>query len=76
MHAGKSVTATLAAQLMHSKYLDVGLDDPAPIPAWHREAEDPRARITMRHLFQMSSGLRFSGASHTLNCIFRVSLPV
>jgi CubicO group peptidase (beta-lactamase class C family) len=58
---GKSVTATLVAQLMHQGHLAVGLDDPAPIPAWHADRTDPRAAITMRNLFQMSSGLQFSG---------------
>jgi hypothetical protein len=49
---GKSVTATLAAQLMHQGYLDVGLDEAAPIAAWHAE-EDPRCvrKRNYSHLF-------------------------
>ncbi len=53
---GKSVTATLAGILIQDGTLD--LDAPAPVPEW-REPGDPRGEITLRHLLQMSSGLRF-----------------
>lgn len=52
----KSVTATLVGQLVGEGRLT--LDAPAPVPEWHRRPGDPRARITLRHLLHMSSGLR------------------
>lgn len=55
---GKSVTATLIGVLIQQGLL--ALDDPAPVPQW-RAPGDPRARITVRDLLQMSSGLLFSG---------------
>ncbi len=55
---GKSVTASLIGVLVEQGLLTA--DQPAPIPAWRR-AGDPRGRITVRDLLQMSSGLLFSG---------------
>ena len=52
----KSVTSTLIGQLVAAGKLN--LDAPAPVPAWHRDANDPRAKITLRQLLHMSSGLR------------------
>jgi CubicO group peptidase (beta-lactamase class C family) len=40
-----------------------GLDDPAPVPEWRQDAQDPRGRIRIRDLMQMSSGLRFTAAA-------------
>ena len=37
---------------MQQGYIEAGLDDPAPIPAWHQDPDDPRALITMRDLLQ------------------------
>lgn len=54
---GKSLIATLVGLLVEDG--SVGLDDPAPIPAW-RGADDPRAAITVANLLHMSSGLEFS----------------
>ena len=51
----KSVTSTLVGQLVADGR--VRLDAPAPVPAWHRAPGDPRARITLRQLLHMSSGL-------------------
>ena len=34
----------------------LALDEPAPVPEWHNPG-DPRAKITLRHLLHMSSGL-------------------
>ena len=51
----KSLTSTLVGQLVADGKLQ--LDAPAPVPAWHRTAGDPRARITLRQLLHMSSGL-------------------
>lgn len=55
---GKSVISTLIGQLVGSGAL--ALDAPAPVPAWHAPG-DPRAQITLRHLLNMSSGLRCTG---------------
>lgn len=52
---GKSVTAVLIGMLVADGR--VGLDDPAPVPAWQRTG-DPRGAITLRQLLQMRSGLR------------------
>ncbi len=52
----KSVTSTLVGQLVAAGRLD--LDAPAPVPAWHRTANDPRGKITLRQLLHMESGLR------------------
>jgi len=57
---GKSLTATLIGVLAQQGR--VGLDDPAPISEWRRDPDDPRARIRIRDLLRMSSGLRFSHA--------------
>lgn len=55
---GKSVMSTLIGQLVGSGAL--ALDAPAPVPAWQAPG-DPRAQITLRHLLNMSSGLRCTG---------------
>ena len=52
----KSVTATLIGELVHEGRLE--LDTPAPVPAWRKVPDDPRAGITLRHLLHMSAGLR------------------
>lgn len=49
----KSITATLIGQLVGEGKL--ALDAPAPVPAWRNDA---RAKITLRQLLHMSSGLR------------------
>ena len=58
---GKSLTATLVGMLVQQRHLS--LDEPAPVALWHEDPEDPRSKITIRHLLRMSSGLRFSHAS-------------
>ena len=50
----KSVTATLVGLMIADGRLS--LDEPAPVPEWHTPG-DPRAKITIRHLLHMSSGL-------------------
>ena len=54
---GKSLTATLLGLLVRDGLLRP--EDPAPIGAWQSPG-DPRAAITVEHLLQMSSGLRFT----------------
>lgn len=51
----KTITGMLVGALVTDGKLQ--LDAPAPLNEWHRPG-DPRARITLRHLLTMSSGLR------------------
>lgn len=53
---GKSLTATLMGVLI--KQGAYTLDQPAPIPEWQKTPGDPRAKITIRNILNMSSGLR------------------
>src|SRR6185295_18558033 len=55
---GKSLTATLFAQLVKAGVYTI--DQPAPVPAW-RKPGDPRGPIRNRDLLQMSGGLKFVG---------------
>ena len=50
----KSVTATLIGLMIADGRL--ALDEPAPVPEWQSRG-DPRAKITLRHLLHMASGL-------------------
>jgi CubicO group peptidase (beta-lactamase class C family) len=59
--AGKSIVGTLIGMLVHQGALR--LEDPAPIPEWHKTPNDPRAKIRIIDLMRMSSGLRFSRGS-------------
>lgn len=52
---GKSVTATLMGILIREGVYK--LSQPAPIPEWQQQG-DPRAKIRIADLLQMSSGLR------------------
>jgi len=54
--ASKSVEATLIGTLVANGKL--ALDKPAPVPEW-KDANDPRSKITLRQLLNMSSGLEF-----------------
>ncbi len=58
---GKSLTATLLGLLVKDGH--VGLHDPAPVPLWHQDPEDPRSRIRVSDLMRMSSGLLFTHQS-------------
>ncbi len=53
---GKSITAALIGVLVQRGLLR--LDQPAPIPQWQADG-DPRAKILIRDLLRMSSGLDF-----------------
>lgn len=55
--ASKSIMGSLVGLLVDDGVLK--LDDPAPVPEWKGEG-DPRAKITLRQLLTMSSGLAFS----------------
>jgi CubicO group peptidase (beta-lactamase class C family) len=52
----KSVTSALVGVLVRDGKLQ--LDAPAPVPEW-RAPGDPRGRVTLRQLLNMSSGLKF-----------------
>ncbi|HVZ68364.1 MAG TPA: serine hydrolase [Rhizomicrobium sp.] len=54
--ASKSVEATLVGTLVASGKL--ALDKPPPVPEW-KDGNDPRSKITLRQLLNMSSGLEF-----------------
>ena len=56
---GKSITAALLGVAIQLGYLDVELEDPAPVPEWHEDPDDPRAAIRIQDLLRMSSGLDF-----------------
>jgi CubicO group peptidase (beta-lactamase class C family) len=56
---GKSITAALLGVAIQLGYLDVALEDPAPVPEWHEDPHDPRAAIRIQDLLRMSSGLDF-----------------
>ncbi|MCU0892242.1 MAG: beta-lactamase family protein [Sandarakinorhabdus sp.] len=52
----KSITSTLIGELVADGRLE--LDTPAPVPEWQRDAADPRARVTLRQLLHMASGVK------------------
>ena len=54
---GKSLTATLMGILIKDGIYE--LDQPAPIPEWLENKDDPRAKISIADLLHMSSGIRF-----------------
>lgn len=54
---GKSLTATMLGVLINQGVYT--LDQPAPIPEWQKEPNDPRAQIRIKDILHMSSGLRF-----------------
>ncbi len=53
---GKSLSGTLMGVLIQKGAYT--LDQPAPIPEWQVTPGDPRAKITVRNILNMSSGLR------------------
>jgi CubicO group peptidase (beta-lactamase class C family) len=54
---GKSITATLMGVLIQQGIYE--LYQPAPVPEWQVEKDDPRRNIRIADLLRMSSGLRF-----------------
>jgi CubicO group peptidase (beta-lactamase class C family) len=55
---GKSITGTMIGLLIQQGAFK--LDDPAPVAEWRKTPGDARAKITIKDLMRMSSGLRFS----------------
>lgn len=58
---GKSITGTLMGILVQQGVYT--LESFAPIAEWTKQPNDPRAKIRIMDLMQMSSGLRFSRGS-------------
>ncbi|MFC2124137.1 serine hydrolase domain-containing protein [Bacteroidota bacterium] len=54
---GKSLTATLLGILIQQVVYD--LYQPAPVPEWQKDENDPRAEIRIADILRMSSGKRF-----------------
>lgn len=52
----KSFLSTIVGMLVDDGLIDI--DDPAAFPQWS-DPDDPRSRITVRHLLHMASGLDF-----------------
>lgn len=52
----KSITSTLIGELVGDGRLE--LDTPAPVPEWQINPADPRAKITLRQLLHMASGVK------------------
>ena len=59
----KSITSALVGVLVRDGLIDV--TDPAPVPEWHEDADDPRAEITVEHLLHMTSGLPWRDSLRT-----------
>lgn len=59
---GKSIASALVGASIEAGILRAGLDDPVPIAEWRGEG-DPRGRIRLRDILQMSSGLDFQNWS-------------
>ncbi len=58
---GKSVTSTIMGTLIHKGVYT--LDQPAPIPEWQAQPNDPRAQIKIQDILRMSSGIRIISPS-------------
>lgn len=65
----KSVTSAAIGILVGDGLL--ALDEPAPVPEWHVDPDDPRADITLGQMLHMSTGMpwddRFDEEGSTLN---------
>ena len=68
----KSVTAVLLGLMIADGRL--ALDEPAPVGEWHNPG-DPRAKITLRHLLHMSSGLDHTEVAEGDVEIFNADTP-
>ena len=51
----KSVTSAAVGILARAGRLDP--NDPAPVPEWHADPDDPRNEITIDHMLHMASGM-------------------
>jgi CubicO group peptidase (beta-lactamase class C family) len=53
----KSITSAMIGILVRDGRLDI--DEPAPVPAWHEDPDDPRAAITVEQMLHMSTGMEW-----------------
>ncbi len=51
----KSITSAAIGILVGDGQLEV--DDVAPVPEWHEDGDDPRARTTIEHMLHMATGI-------------------
>lgn len=51
----KSVTSAMIGILVRDGRLDI--DQPAAVPEWHEDPDDPRAAITVRQMLHMATGI-------------------
>lgn len=51
----KAVTSAMIGILVRDGRLDI--DEPAAVPEWHEDPDDPRAAITVRHMLHMATGI-------------------
>ena len=58
---GKSVTSTIMGTLIHKGVYT--LEQPAPVPEWQVQPNDPRAQIKIQDILRMSSGIRIISPS-------------
>jgi CubicO group peptidase (beta-lactamase class C family) len=68
----KSVTATLVGLMIADGRL--ALDEPAPVPEWQSPG-DARAKITLRHLLHMASGLDHTESAEGDVAIYDADTP-
>jgi len=54
----KSVAATLIGMMVRDGRIE--LDQPAPVPEWHADPDDPRAAITVEQMLHMSTGMSWA----------------
>ena len=66
--ATKSVTNAFVGLLVGEGRLR--LDDPAPVPEWSVDPEDPRRPVTLRQLLHMVSGQLWRESSGDVRCLF------
>jgi len=53
-----SMAKSVAAVLVRDGWIE--LDQPAPVPEWHADPEDPRSAITVEQMLHMSTGMEWS----------------
>ena len=51
----KAVTSAMIGILVRDRRLDI--DEPAAVPEWHADPNDPRGAITVRHMLHMATGI-------------------
>ena len=59
----KSVLSAMIGILVRDGRLDV--HDPAPVPEWHQDPDNPRAEITVEQMLHMATGMEWDDRDHT-----------